>query len=267
MKRILVFACLALPAAVQAQSLELDVYAGVTSYGRFLDLAGTQLGGGVPPEPVRLVNLTLTALAAPVAGLGVAWLPGGRFRLRLDVTATETRLDLYGISAAPAETATEVATVGGVGEVQVGTASLDVQYRPGGESAALAPFVAVGAGVRYFRFGGLDEVDRLAPVTGLLLADASPRGVLTFGGVVAVGVDVGLAPGRRLRLELRDHVGTNPWSQGDFVKADGQFFREEIPGRPDLVHNVQVVIGLGVGPGWSGAQALSVQHGTSAAVR
>ncbi|HKK07402.1 MAG TPA: hypothetical protein VKA44_00805 [Gemmatimonadota bacterium] len=175
------------------------------------------IGGGLAPL-ARLSSdpgsfATEVSSAPVVGGAGGYWLPDG-LGLGVQVLYAPANLNVL-------PTAFQGPIPTGLGDARYLAATAELRYRlrPAGPAGVLAPYIALGGGIRRLEFDAIahmDVQDTTDPV-----------------GTAALGVETGLIGPVAMRLELRDYVSS---------------FDASATGESHIQNDVLITVGLGVIP-------------------
>ncbi len=198
---------------------------------------------GDPPE--RIVNLTLGAQAAPLAGVTAGMAATRSLDIRFSAAFATTEFDLSGVSAG--DGAVEAfGTLGGLSSLAVISLRVDMLWRLIGRGRPVSPYVAVGGGAVIYHMGDPADFFNLELLTGIHLFPRTSKTSVAPAVMVGLGTDVQLDGRVGLRFEIADVLSANGLESSDFEMSP-RFVG--LTTAEDVVHNFMITVGVAVGLG------------------
>lgn len=228
-------------------TIQIAPYGGAIWFSEMGEVEAAFFPAGNDPGdlPERVTNLELRTESSPMFGLSIGWAVAPSFDLRLNGAFAVTEFDLAGVSTAPGEPLTQFESVGGLADVYVTLAGLDLLWRLAEPARTLSPYAVIGAGASIWDLNALNDFETVEPLTGVGFT-TTPRTETEFLGSLGLGIDLQLGGNASLRLEAVNHISTNPVHFGDFDA------RPDFTGTMDaeeLVNAVRMSAGVTMGLG------------------
>ncbi len=198
---------------------------------------------GDPPE--RIINLTLGAQAARLAGVAAGIKATRSLEIRISAAFATTEFDLSGVTAGDGDVEA-FDTLGGLSSLDVISLRFDVLWRLIERGHPMSPYVVVGGGAVIYDMGDPADFFNLEPLTGIRLFPQTSRTSVVPAVVVALGMDVPLSGRVGLRFEIAEVLSAN-WVESSDFEMSPRFVGLTKAKR--MAHNSLVTVGFAVALG------------------